>query len=167
MSEKDIVFRGKIKQTGIFSFKDIYSFIYDWLREDAYDVFEKKYAEKVKGDSKEVEISWSAEKEISDYFKFVITIDWLILGMKTVEVQKDGSKVKMESASVELRFKAMLVKDYEDRWENYPFWKFMRGVYERYIIKNRIDQYQVKLLEELEELIAQCKSFLALEGQHS
>lgn len=166
MSEKDIVFKGKIKQTGIFSFKDFYSFAYDWLREEGYDVFEKKYSEKVKGDSKDLEIQWSAEREISDYFKFNITLNWLILGMKTVEVQKDGKKIKMESAAMEIGFKAILIKDYEDRWENYPFWKFMRGVYERYIIKNRIDQYQAKLFEELEEYIAQCKSFLALEGQH-
>lgn len=164
MSEKDIIFKGKIKQTGIFSFKDFYSFIYDWLREENYDVFEKRYIEKVKGDTKDIEITWSAEREISDYFKFIITMDWLILGMKTIEVQKEGKKVKMESAALEIKFRAILVKDYEDRWENQPFWKFMRGFYERYIIKNRIDEYQVKLMEELEETIAQCKSFLALEG---
>lgn len=164
MSEKDIIFKGKIKQTGIFSFKDFYSFIYDWLREENYDVYEKRYTEKVKGDTKDIEITWSAEREISDYFKFVITMDWLILGMRSVEVQKDGKKVKMESAAIEIKFRAILVKDYEDRWENHPFWKFMRGLYERYIIKNRIDEYQIKLLEELEETIIQCKSFLALEG---
>ena len=147
MSEKDIVFKGKIKQTGIFSFKDFYSFIYDWLREENYDVFEKRYTEKVKGDTKDLEITWNAEREISDYFKFVITMDWLILGMKSVEVQKEGKKVKMESAALEIKFRAILVKDYEDRWENHPFWKFMRGLYERYIIKNRVDEYQIKLME--------------------
>lgn len=165
MSEKDIIFRGRINQTGIFSFKDFYSFTYDWLKEENYDVFEKKYTEKVKGDSKDVEITWSAEREISDYFKFVITIDWVIIGMKSVDVQKEGKKIKMDSATLGLRFKAILVKDYEDRWENYPLWKFMRGLYEKYIIKNRVDQYQIKLLEELEEFISQCKSFLALEGR--
>lgn len=166
MSEKDIIFRGKIKNTGVFSFKDFYSFTYDWLREEGYDVFERKYSEKVSGDSKQVDIFWEADREISDYFKFRISVEWMIIGMKTVEVQKDSQKVKMETGGVELKFKAILIKDYEDRWENSPFWKFLRGIYERYIIKSRIEEYQIKILEELEELITQSKAFLSMEGQH-
>ncbi len=166
MSEKDTIFKGKIKNTGIFNFKDFYSFVYDWLREEGYDVFEKKYSEKVSGDSKQIEIEWDADREISDYFKFRINMYWLILGMKSVEVQKEGQKVKMDTAVTEIKFKAILVKDYEDRWENSTFWKFLRGIYERYIIKSRIEEYQIKILEELEELVAQCKAFLAMEGQH-
>ena len=166
MSEKDQVFKGKIKQTGIFTFKDLYSFVYDWLKEEGYDVFERTYSEKIVGDSKNIEIAWEATREISDYFKFMIKINWQILGMKTVEVQKEDKKVKMESGALELKFAAILVKDYEDRWENQPFWKFLRGIYERYIVKSRIEDYQIKLLGEMEEIIAQCKSFLAIEGQH-
>jgi hypothetical protein len=166
MSEKDTVFKGKIKQTGIFSFKDLYNFIYDWLREESYDVYEKSYNEKVSGDSKQIEIAWIAEREISDYFKFQVKINWIILGMKSIDVQKDNQKIKMDSGSLELRFTTLLIKDYEDRWENRPYWKFLRGIYERYIVKSRIEDYQVKLLIEVEDLIAQCKSFLAIEARH-
>ena len=166
MGEKDTVFKGKIKQSGIFSFKDFYTFTYDWLKEEGYDVFERAYSESISGDSKKVEIKWEATREVSDYFKFMITMEWLILGMKTVEVQKDGKKVKMETGALEIKFKGVLVKDYEDRWENAPFWKFMRGIYEKYIIKVRIDDYQIKLLSEVEEIINQCKSFLSIEAQH-
>ncbi|MFA5856244.1 MAG: hypothetical protein WC867_02730 [Candidatus Pacearchaeota archaeon] len=165
MSEKDIVFKGKIKNTGIFSFKDFYSFIYDWLKDEGYDVFEKAYQESVSGDSKKIEIKWEAVRDISDYFRFEIKVNWLILGMKTIEVQKENKKVKMETGALEINFRATLVKDYEDRWENQPFWKFMRGVYERFIIRSRITTYEIKVLGEIEELIAQCKAFLALEGQ--
>ena len=166
MSEKDTIFKGKIKNTGVFDFKDFYSFAYDWLRDEGYDVYEKKYSEKVSGDSKQLEIEWDADREVSDYFKFRINMYWLIMGMKSVEVQKEGQKIKMESGTVEIKFKSILVKDYEDRWENHPFWKFLRGIYERYIIKSRIEEYQIKVLEETEELISQCKAFLAMEGQH-
>jgi hypothetical protein len=165
MSEKDQVFKGKIKQSGIFSFKDFYNFAYDWLRDENYDVYEKKYSEKVKGESKDIEIEWNAERDISDYFKFSIQLSWLITGLKSVEVQKDGKKEKMDSGAMEIKFKAILIKDYEDRWENQPFWKFLRGMYERYIIRARITDYEIKILSELEEYIAQLKAFLALEGQ--
>jgi len=141
MVEKDTIFKGKVKQRGIFNFKDIYNFLYDWLRDEGYDVYEKNYTEKVSGDSKQVEIRWEAEREISDYFRFQIKASWIILGMKSVEVEKEGKKIKMDSGYLEIKFEAVLLKDYENRWENQPFWKFLRGVYERYIVRTRIEDY--------------------------
>jgi len=166
MSEKETIFKGKLKQRGLFDFKDFYSFTYDWLMDENYDVFEKKYTEKVKGDSKDVEIDWEAMKEISDYFRFVIKTYWIILGMKSVEVQKEGKKIKMDTGLLEIKFTAQLVKDYENRWENKPIWKFLRGVYDRYIIRTRIEDYEERLLEEVNEFIAQAKALLAIETQH-
>lgn len=166
MAEKDRIYKGKVKQRGLFDFKDLYSFMFDYLMDENYDVFERKYVEKVKGDSKDVEIEWEAMKEISDYFRFVIKAYWIILGMKTVEVQKEGKKIKMDSGVVEIKFTAELVKDYENRWENAPFWKFLRGIYDRYIVRTRIEQYEERLLEEVNEYVAQAKSLLAIETKH-
>jgi len=166
MVERDTIFKGKIKQRGLFDFSDFYTFTYDYLMDENYDVFERKYVEKVKGDSKDVEIKWEAIKEISDYFRFIITADWIVLGMKPIEVQKEGKKIKMDSGIIEIKFKAILAKDYEGRWENHPFWKFFRGIYDRYIIRTRIEQYEERLLEEINEFIAQCKSLLAIEAKH-
>lgn len=166
MAEKDTLFKGKIKQDGIFNFKDFYSFAYDWLNDQDYNVTETAYSEKVAGDSKEIEINWEAKKKISDYFKFVIKIDWRILGMKKVKVKKEDKEISMNSGMVEIAFKAVLVKDYESRWEDAPIWKFLRGIYDRYIIRSRIDDYEEKLLKEIDELIAQCKSFLAITAKH-
>lgn len=163
MAEKDKVYKGKLKQAGIFNFKDFYSFSYDWLVEENYDVFERRYSEKVAGDSKDIEIEWEAMKEVSDYFRFVIKMEWKILGMKKVKVKRGDKEETMDTGSVEIKFSGTIVKDYESRWESTPVLKFMRGVYDRYIIKRRIDEYEIKLMGEIEELIAQCKSFLAME----
>ena len=159
------MYKGKIKQGGIFHFKDFYSFTYDWLISEDYDLIEKKYSEKVVGDAKELEIIWEAYKKISDYFRFVIKMRWLILGMKDVEVQREGKKVKMNSGVLEVTFQAILEKDYEGRWEDRPMWKFLRGVYDRYIVKSRIDKYEDKVVLELISLIDQSKAFLALEAK--
>lgn len=165
--EKDRIFSGKVSQRGIFNFKDFYEFLYDYLTDENYDVFEEKYSEKIDGDSKSVEIKWTATKEISDYFKFEISLFWRITGMKKVKVKKEGNEITMDSASIEIKFDAVLVKDYENRWETNAVFKFLRGLYDRYIIKTRIDDYEVKLFQEINELISQTKSFLAIEGQHS
>ena len=166
MAEKDTIFKGKIKQTGIFDFKEFYSFLYDWLKGEGYNVNEKAYGEEVTGDSKKIGIGWEAKKKISDYFKFVIKLDWTIIGMKKIKVKRENKEVDMNSGQVEIKFAAILVKDYEHKWEDAPIWKFTRGVYDRYIIKSRISGYEDKLMEELDELIGQAKAFLALEAKH-
>ena len=167
MVEKDRVFSGKLKQKGIYDFKEFYEFLYDYLTDENYDVFETKYVEKVEGDAKNIEISWTATREISDYFQFEISAYWIILGMKKVKVKKDNKEISMDSGTLEIKFTATLKKDYENRWESTPFLKFLRGVYDRYIIRSRVSDYEIKLFEEINELIAQSKSFLAIEGQHA
>ncbi|MBR9706119.1 hypothetical protein GOV14_03735 [Candidatus Pacearchaeota archaeon] len=166
MAEKDKIFQGKIKQAGIYDFKEFYSFIYDWLLGDGYKVKEKRYSEKVAGDARDIDINWQAKKRISDYFRFYIKLDWKILGQKKIKVKRENKEISLNSGVLEIKFTAILVKDYEHRWENHPFWKFLRGMYERYIIKSRVDDYEDKLMEELDELIAQCKSFLAIDAKH-
>jgi hypothetical protein len=46
-----------------------------------------------------------------------------------------------------------------------PLFKFLRGIYDRYIIKSRTEKYEDKILDETEEYIAQCKSYLTIEGR--
>ena len=162
MVEKDPVAKRKIKYGGIFDFKETYRFAYMWFVDNGYDLIEKSYTEKIGGRGKEIEIEWAASKKISDYFKFAITAKWRILGLNDAEVEDNGKKVKMNSGDVEIAFTCTLEKDYEARWENNPFFKFLRDVYNRYIIRARIEAYETKLFFELDELNNQIKSYLAL-----
>jgi len=166
MVERDQIYTQKIKHTGIWDFKETYRFLYDWLIDNDYLVTEKTYNEKINPTGKEIEIRWEAKKKISDYFRFVLKVEWRILGMTEVEVKKEENKVKMNKGYIEIKFSAVLEKDYEHRWENSGMLKFLRGVYDRYIVRGRIENYELKLFSEVDELIAQTKSFLALEGKH-
>jgi hypothetical protein len=166
MSESHIIYKGKLKQVGIFVFKDFYNFVYDWLKEENYDVFEKHYKEIFEKNGKKIEVLWEAHKPISDYFEFSMTLQWRLLGIKDIEVQKEGKKEKMDSGTIEIIFKQVsLVKDFQNNWKS-KFWKFFRNIYDSFIIRNRIEDYEIKLLEETDELISQCKAFLSLAAQH-
>ncbi len=166
MVEKDIVFKGKIKHKGIFDFKELYRFCFTWLVDKEYWVVEKSYSEKVNPNGKEVEIEWDAKRKISDYFRFNLKVNWRILGMKDVEVEKDGTKLTLNKGQPEISVSAVLEKDYEHRWEGSAFLKFLRGLYDRYIIRGRIEKYEEKIYSEADEFLAQVKAFLALEGKH-
>ena len=163
MSEADTIHKTRIKHRGLFDFKDVYEFGQGWFMDENYDVFERKYVEKLKGDSKDLEVKWECMKEISDYFRYVIIVEIVVLGIKSVEVQKGNKKIKMDSGLIEIRIKGNLVKDYENRWENHPFWKFLRGFYDRYLIRTRVEYYEERLMEEVIDFSTQLKSFLGIE----
>lgn len=165
MVEIDRLFETKVKHSGLFNFKDTYNVLYSWLIDEGYDVNEKSYKENIgSGGAKEIEIIWVAYRKISDYFRFVFKIRWFIVGMTSVEAEIDGVKQKTNKGQFEIKISSILEKDYENRWENRPFTKFLRTLYDRYLIPSRIEQYEGKLLGEMDEFVAQCKSFLALTG---
>ncbi|MFH1307570.1 MAG: hypothetical protein ABIH72_01835 [archaeon] len=164
MSEKDVIFTGKVKSSAIFDYKETYKFVYNALLDLSYFVEEKTYTEKITSAGKEIEIEWFAKRKISDYFRFLLKVKWRVMDLVDVEVEENGRKRKMNKGSVEVKITATLEKDYEHRWENNAFTKFMRGLYDKYIIRSRVDMYEDKITEETEEVLAQVKSWLSLEG---
>ena len=165
MSEKNKIVEKKLKYVGIFDFKDAYSFLYTLISDWGYGLNEKSYSEKVKGDSKEIDISWEGSRKIDDYFKFELLIDWKILGLKDAEVMKDGKKIKANSGEVEIKMTGILVKDYEDKWSGTPFMKFLRGVYDKFVIAKTTEEYEDKLTAEVEEAVDEMKAFFVLEAK--
>jgi hypothetical protein len=89
MAEKEIQFSSSVKYDGIFSFKEFYKFCYDWLNDETrLDISEDKYKEKLKGNSKELDIKWTGTKKVTDYFKFEIKVDFEIKDLINIEVKK-------------------------------------------------------------------------------
>jgi len=164
MVEKDEITKTKIKRSGIFDFKEVYQFVYRWLVEEEYDVDEKKYIEEVTGDSKKVEIGWEANKKITDYFRSQLKFSWRMLGLKTIEVERNGKKEKMNTGTFEVKISGWLHRDYMNTWDNTPVMKFLRGVYDKYIIRGTIERYEEKVFGDLNDLAEQIKAFLTIEG---
>jgi hypothetical protein len=165
MAEVSPVYEGKIVHNGIFDFKALYNYLYDWFTSYQYFVIEQKYSEKIKPDGKEVEILWLCLRKISDYFRFRIKIRIFILGLAPVETTREGVKVRRDKGEIEIKFTSFLERDYEHRWETNPIAKFLRGVYDKYVIKTRIESYEDAIGAEVDEGLAQAKSFLSLEGK--
>lgn len=162
--EKDKITETKVKRAGLFDFKELYQFVYRWLNEEGYDTDETKYIEEVTGDSKKVEILWEANKKITDYFKIYMKLAWRIIGLKSVEVEQNGKKVKMNTGVFEVKITGTLIRDYMGTWDNTPIMKFLRGVYDKYIIRATVEKYEVKVFGDTEDLAEQIKAFLTIEG---
>lgn len=165
--EKDTVYSTKIKYRGIFNFSDFYKFCYDWLTQETSlsEVNEKKYVEKVSGDSKDIEVEWEGNKKLTDYFKFEISVKMKIQGLKKVEVNEDGKKRETNKGEVEMTVKGTIVKDYQGKFETSASAKFIRGVYERWIIPARINEIENKITSNCETFVTEAKAYLDLMGK--
>jgi hypothetical protein len=164
MVEKDKLTSEKVKFSGLFDFKDTYQFVYAWLTEEGYSVEEQKYQESVKGDSKDVEIAWDCKKKISDYFRANLKVSWRVLGLKKVEAEKNGKRIKIDDGSFEIKISGTLERDYQNKWDKSQGLRFLRGVYDKYIIEGSLKQYRGKVVGDVDDLIEEVKAFLAITG---
>ncbi len=166
MAEKEEVFSSKIKYSGIFSFSDFYLFCYEWLTEETgLSIAETKYSEKLSGNSKNIEIEWKGKKKITDYFLFEAGIGFRILGLTEVEINKEGKKIKTNKGTVEIKIKGVLVRDWQGKFERDAFRKFLRSIYEKWVIPSQIEYYEDKIAEDCDDFLSQAKAFLDLEGK--
>ena len=159
---KKEVFKQTIKKKGYWNYIDLYNFCFDWFKRENYDVMENQYIEKLSDRGKEIILDWRAEKKVTDYFQNVVNVKWHILEMNSAEVERDGKKEKTNKGEVKIIILGELEKDYEERWEGRPLWKFMRGVYEKYIIRTTSKEYEDDLTDKSVEFALDVKAFLEL-----
>lgn len=165
MAEKSKVFKQVIKSVGFWNYKELYNFCYNWWKDEGYKIEEGNYTEKISDFGKEIILEWTIKRKISDYFKHEIKMKWHILGMKDAEVEINGTKEKTNKGEVKITVDSSLVRDYEETWDKTPTWKFLRGVYDKYVIRTRIDEYEDRLESISERFAEDTKDFLRLQGK--
>ena len=165
MAEKETVYSSTIKYNGIFSFKDFYKFCYEWLTEEiGLDIMEDKYEEKISGDRKEIAVEWTGERKLTDYFKFDGKIGFMI-NIREAEIVKEGVKIRTNEGSCKVSIKGIIVRDYQGKFETSAFNKFLRSIYEKWVITSRIEEIKGKIAGDCDEFLSQTKAYLDLEGK--
>ncbi len=164
MAERDLLLKEKVKYSGIFDYPGFYRFAHGWFVDERYGVDEDEYTEKVTGNSKELEIKWTAKKDMSDYFKIEHKIKFKIEGMSDVEVEIDGVKKQLNKGQVEVEIKGNLVSDRKSKWDRSPWFRFWRDVYSKYIVPQRVDELEDRTKDDVKKFKEELKAYLELLG---
>jgi hypothetical protein len=166
MAEKDVVIKEVLKFAGYTDFKNFYSYAHDWLKGEKYSVTEDQYTEKVKGNSKEIEVVWKASKKLTDYFKAELDVKFRILGLEDVEVEIDGKKNKMnKAAEIKVEIKGTLIHDYGNQWNKTATTSFFKSLYNKYIIPEHTEKINNKVEDDVQNYKEELKAFLELTGK--
>lgn len=165
MADKDQILKEKVEHMGLFDFAGFYAFAHAWFKEKKYGVNEKKYSEKVNPKGRDLRIEWIATKRLSDYFKIEQEIVFEIWGMTDVEVEEDGEKKKMQKGTISAEIKGTLIKDYDSKWDTSAQWRFLREIYNKYLIPVRVENMEDKVNGDVREFKDELKAFLDLMGK--
>lgn len=165
MPEKEKIYSTKLKHAGFFNYRDLYRFMYEWLSDNmVLNICEDKYSEKVNGNKREVEFEWTAFRKLTDYFKFEIKIKMKVEDLENVQIKKGEKNIMTNKGRIELQVGGNLIRDWQGKFERTAFQKFMRAIYERWVIPATVEEYEDKLIGQANEFIAQVKAFLDLQG---
>ena len=149
--------RTRVRHVGMLDVAEFYRWIQLWLDFNGYwaNTNEVQYIETMLPDgSKKIEFNWECRKKRSPEFTYLITLEAIYVGVKNVEIQKDEKKIKIQKGDFDMNFSAILEKKLPD---NFPY--FIE-LYERFIIRKRIEEYKLDLYGKFYSLIEETKEFL-------
>lgn len=159
--KKVVINDAKIKQESILNLTELYKALFNWFANYGYDFAETEYNEKDTGKNKDLKIYWIAEKKMDLYIKWSIDLSMLILGLESVEIDRNGLKLKTNKCSAEIKITASMIKDYDDKWSR-GFMALFRRMYDQVIARQRYSKMEDELIRETNKLIDEIKAFLNL-----
>ena len=163
MTEKKVLIENEVVQyEGLFNLTELYRLIDKFLNERGFDKFERFNEEKVTASGKDIDVLLEPGRQVSDYSKHKMKIRLYIKGMKDVEVEKDGIKIKLNQGKLRIEFAAYLISDIEGKWQNSPTLMITRFFTERFIFKRQMKTQEVDLVQQTRHLKTLVKSFLNL-----
>jgi dTDP-glucose pyrophosphorylase len=146
-----------ISQEALFNIADLYKHIKTWFDFHGYDFYEKEYHD-INEQSKSMKIKWEGERKIDDYLRVHIKVGITFSNIVSVKT-KSGITNK---GKVKFKFVSFMEKDYDEKWSNNFISKFIREVYDRFIIHNQINERMDELKNETYEIYNEVKAFLRL-----
>ena len=156
-----------IRYRGLFDYDGLYNVMVQWFKQRGFWFHERTYKHKVPTAlGAEQEIEWTAEKEITDYYKFEYNVKWHLWEITEVEVVKEGVKKVLTNARLEIKLDGTLSIDWEKRFGTSTFWTFVRDWYHKYIIRKEIETiWYDTFYYRLQRLHKVIKDFLDMEAK--
>ncbi len=147
----------RVKYKDVFDLKAFYEALHEWLQQNNWkaveegelDHFETYYGEKIGREGmKEIWIQWRATKDAPEGpFTYYLNFDYHVLGLTSIEVVKEGMKMKVNKGELDLYIDARIEEKYSKDLESnllikYFFMLFKQRVYRKEYELRKKELYQ-------------------------
>lgn len=146
----------RVKYKDIFDAKEFYTFLHEWClqygwnAEDGSERIETFFGEKIdRNGSKEIWIQWRTQKKAEGAdITYYIDFNYHFLGLSTIEVVKEGIKMKVNKGELELYILPYLSKDYESKFNKDSLLKHVISFFNKRIYREAYEQRKKELYQE-------------------
>ena len=151
-----------ISYSGVFSVIELYQTIDNFMREKGYDRRELLNQEHVTPEGKYIELHLQPWKKVNDYVRHQVKIIIRMIKIKELVVEVDGKRKKMNKGKVFIIIDGYMFTDFEGRWEQKPFYFFLRTLFDKFIYRSYTGQFEDLLVETCSQLHLTVKGYLNL-----
>lgn len=150
-----------LRYYGVFDYDKLCRKILGWLHNRHYEVTEGTHKHKMGcPHGFEIERKISGYVKVNQFIKYNVVFEMHLWDAHQVDVVKDGKKIKLWKARIEIKSSMSIEMDYQNKW-NTPFKKKLLRFFAEYVIKkdmliNHIDPLWWKVYgfhQELQEFI--------------
>ena len=157
---KIVVDHLKLDYKGPFEFNALCRLINAFTKERGFDSRYDKDFEINTKTGKHIEWQISPWKKITDYIRYMVKVRILIDDMVKVEVIKDKKKVKVDNGRLIMFIDGFIEFDYFHKWDQHPFFMFLRSLYDRFIYKAYTERFEQRLVYDIHHLHDRTEKFL-------
>lgn len=134
-----------LNYNGVFDFDRLYEQLKEWFAENQYDFQETEFTEKSKDLGYEYKYVFTGERKVTEYYKFKVSL--------TAEMKRINSLSKnLANGQVRIIFSGKLELDYRNKWQKNSFLNFLFKLYNKYLIRDQIEDYKHELYGEIANL---------------
>jgi len=142
----------RLNYNGPFDANALFKHINAFLKERGWDLKIDKEFEQNTKTGKSIEWQINPWKRISDYVRYWPKIRILVKNYHKVDAVVDNKKVKIGNGQVVIYIDGYLELDESQRWEGYPFFQFLRSIYNNFIYKVYTERFEQRLNQDMHHL---------------
>lgn len=152
----------RVKYKDIFDMDAFYEALHEWLLEygwkdetnegkQDFDHWETYYSEKIGRDgAKNILIRWRPVKDPPDapFLRYYLDFNFIVIALVPVEVIKEGHKIKVHKAEMELMIKAYIEEKYKEEFSASKVLKSFKGIFSKRVYRKILEQRKKELYQE-------------------
>jgi hypothetical protein len=160
----------KIRYKGYFDWGGLYRLVWQWMQKRQFRVHEKRYKDKIDTPlGNELEVDVWGEKEITEYYQYVVEIAYHAWESREVPVIENGKQVMRMQGRIEIRIKGTVITDWQKRYKpDNQVHNVMELILNKAVMKHERDIKHIDPFDkDMHRLESEIKKFLKIEADGS
>jgi uridine kinase len=149
----------RLNYNGPFNAKDLFRHITAFLKERGWDLVIMKEFEQNLKNGKNMEWQIKCWKRLTDYVRYWPKVRILVFNYNKVDAVLDNKKIKIGNGKAVIYIDGFMELDESHRWEQFPFFQFLRTLYNNFFYKVYTERFEQRLTYDVYHLYHSLEQF--------